>query len=702
MSTTDEAAIEDLELFLVSLSGFSEEEGENDTSERAPLRIEFRQDVAKVIELAVLLTADSTTTEESNLKNLVDVEIALKKLRHSIAAYMASLPKELSELTQLFDRSIHTIHCKDPELAQQLYQTFVPAYRQHVMNEMNELRQLDKQLDDFYDENGSDNISVVSQSSLSVLKRTYQRVSFTDPLLHKLSRQTIVRLERLLSVDSVDSEQQLVSTKAFEKPEPTVHYQTVTAKSDPALVACASAEGAISSFLEKIPERQGSFVTSILVAGSEGSGKTHLCNRLEIQATQRHHDIDCIVIRPQLPLDILGRSVGETEDTIMALFRALIHSSPSKRSRVMILDGLEHILTNEEDASNMAGSSSGNSSRRSRSQSTFCTMMDFLRTHCPVDASVLVFATSSNDSPRRCTKFDRVYTLGLPTDTHRREILSRVIVDASEDVLQNLIESTEGQSFAELLQNCRLACQDAAIATDSASLADLLQERLHTSTPPSLRTGEEVMDLHIWTSRDLARYELPELQGISAKVAWKALQSSIIVPLCHGKELDRLLYATSSETESPKSVIGGALLVGESGSGKTTLAMHCARNAASLLPSIKLLDVSCTSLIHKELGGSERAVRQLFAIARRVAPCIVLLEGIENICAVRGNDMTTEGTMDRVLSTVLTEMDGVERGGVNTGGGIAILGVTRKESWIDPALKRPGRLDRTLKLLVDW
>eukprot|EP00536_Pseudo-nitzschia_multiseries_P002275 jgi/Psemu1/322485/estExt_fgenesh1_pg.C_300030 len=137
----------------------------------------------------------------------------------------------------------------------------------------------------------------------------------------------------------------------------------------------------------------------------------------------------------------------------------------------------------------------------------------------------------------------------------------------------------------------------------------------------------------------------------------------------------------------------------------STLAYFGAAVAASINPSINLIDVGCTSLIHKEVGGSEKALHRLFRSARSATPCIVVMDGIENIAAVRGNDTTTEGTMDRVLSTLLTELDGAESesnnhggGGGSGGGGMAVIGITHNPEWIDPALRRPGRLERTIWL----
>ena len=148
-------------------------------------------------------------------------------------------------------------------------------------------------------------------------------------------------------------------------------------------------------------------------------------------------------------------------------------------------------------------------------------------------------------------------------------------------------------------------------------------------------------------------------------------------------------------------LIFSVLLTGEPGSGKSAIAYHCAAVAAGIDPSIRLLDVPCTSLIHKEVGGSERSLQRLFRAARAAAPCILILDGVENIAPVRGNDNTTEGTMDRLLSTLLTEMDGI---GSDDGSSlneksqnVAVIGVTHNPpTWIDPALRRPGRLEKCL------
>ena len=85
---------------------------------------------------------------------------------------------------------------------------------------------------------------------------------------------------------------------------------------------------------------------------------------------------------------------------------------------------------------------------------------------------------------------------------------------------------------------------------------------------------------------------------------------------------------------------------------------------------------------------------------RRVAPCILIMESIEAVSGVRGNDMTTEGTMDRILSTLLVELHGVEtyNGLGERSKSVGVVGTTQNEKWIDPAMLRPGRLDRVVAL----
>jgi SpoVK/Ycf46/Vps4 family AAA+-type ATPase len=421
------------------------------------------------------------------------------------------------------------------------------------------------------------------------------------------------------------------------------------------------------------------------------------------------------VIHPRLPLDILGSAVGEAEDTIVAMFHA---ARVSTTPVVIVLDGLDHILL--EVSTKQSVSSMGNTSALlRRSTATFLSVLDAMREHPEQGSNVLVLCTSTRKTDVLYNRFDCVHHLQPPSETERKQLLISFVPvlendisirdENREQILDDLVEATLGKNYAELVLCCRQALENLSnqgMRDISARLfLHSLKNRLNTFAPLSLQTGvlADSLDMRVLAARDFAIESQDcfsfSMKGDSAKAAWKVLVESIVIPTCRAKELKKLLVGSSTSTS--KVVVGGVLLTGESGSGKTRIAMDCGQYAVSLLPSIKVLDVSCTSLIHKEVGGSELAVQRLFDSARKASPCILLLEGIENIAAVRGNDPTTEGTLDRVLATLLTKMDGVH-GNSQHEGGIAVIGITHNSSLIDAAVKRPGRLQKTIELQKDW
>jgi len=155
----------------------------------------------------------------------------------------------------------------------------------------------------------------------------------------------------------------------------------------------------------------------------------------------------------------------------------------------------------------------------------------------------------------------------------------------------------------------------------------------------------------------------------------------------------------------------GVLLHGGAGSGKTTLARHIAQAADA-----NFVEVHAAQLVAPTLGASEANLAKLFASARSAAPCILFLDGLEALGATRGNDATSEGTMDRLLSLLLLELDAALRTDLTdltdpqphrTGltdpqphqpdtphaPPLVVLAATSDRDALDPALLRAGRLD---------
>ena len=116
--------------------------------------------------------------------------------------------------------------------------------------------------------------------------------------------------------------------------------------------------------------------------------------------------------------------------------------------------------------------------------------------------------------------------------------------------------------------------------------------------------------------------------------------------------------------------------------------------------------MECPELVNKVVGESERAVVRLFQTARQAAPCILFLDHVEAIAGRRGFDTSSEQTMDRLLSTLLVEMDGVASSSSSSSSSttstteapVIVIAATNHRGLLDEAILRPGRLDLHVEL----
>ena len=158
----------------------------------------------------------------------------------------------------------------------------------------------------------------------------------------------------------------------------------------------------------------------------------------------------------------------------------------------------------------------------------------------------------------------------------------------------------------------------------------------------------------------------------------KRLEASFLAPL-RNPEL-RALYG--------KSLRGGLLLYGPPGCGKTFLAKAVAGELGA-----SFLHVSLADVLDMYIGQSERNVKELFEVARSSAPCVLFLDELD---AIGGKRSLNRSSGSRTtVNQLLTELDGV--GSDNEG--VFVLAATNHPWDVDPALRRPGRLDRTLLVL---
>lgn len=138
----------------------------------------------------------------------------------------------------------------------------------------------------------------------------------------------------------------------------------------------------------------------------------------------------------------------------------------------------------------------------------------------------------------------------------------------------------------------------------------------------------------------------------------------------------------------------GILFYGPPGTGKTLLAKAIATEF-----SLNFFSVKGPELLNMYIGESEANVRRVFQRARDARPCVVFFDELDSVAPKRGNQGDSGGVMDRIVSQLLAELDGMSDGGEGAGG-VFVIGATNRPDLLDQALLRPGRFDKMLYLGV--
>ncbi|AHC23993.2 MULTISPECIES: AAA family ATPase [Mycobacteriaceae] len=264
---------------------------------------------------------------------------------------------------------------------------------------------------------------------------------------------------------------------------------------------------------------------------------------------------------------------------------------------------------------------------------------------------------------------DRELGLSLP-DTATRAALLEVLlrgVPAADLDLDTIAERTPGFVVADLAALIR----EAALRAAARASAD--------NSPPALAQDDISGALSV--IRPLSRSATEEvavgsvtLEDVGDMVATKqALTEAVLWPLQHPDTFARL------GVEPPR----GVLLFGPPGCGKTFVVRALASSGRLSVHAVKGAE-----LMDKWVGSSEKAVRELFRRARDSAPSLVFLDEIDALAPRRGQSHDS-GVTDRVVAALLTELDGIE-----PLRDVVVLGATNRPDLIDPALLRPGRLER--------
>nr|XP_048292484.1 peroxisome biogenesis factor 1 isoform X1 [Myodes glareolus] len=410
---------------------------------------------------------------------------------------------------------------------------------------------------------------------------------------------------------------------------------------------------------------------AVLITGGKGSGKSTLAKAICKEACDildAHVEIvDCKALR--------GKRLESTQKALEAAFSEAAWRQPS----VVLLDDLDLI------AGVPAAPEQEHSPEAVQSQRLAHALNNMIKEFVSMGSLVALIATSqfqhslhsSLVSAQGVHTFQCIQRIQPPNQEQRCEILHNVLknklgfnINKSPDCnLQHIAKETEGfvaRDFTVLVDRAihsHLSCQHVSTREELTLTTSDFQKALHGFLPVSLRN----VNLH--KPRDLGWDKVGGLHEVR-----QILMDTIQLPAKYPE-----LFANLPIRQRT-----GILLYGPPGTGKTLLAGIVARESGMNFISIK-----GPELLSKYIGASEQAVRDVFIRAQAAKPCILFFDEFESIAPRRGHDNT--GVTDRVVNQLLTQLDGVE--GLQ---GVYVLAATSRPDLIDPALLRPGRLDKCI------
>uniref|UniRef100_A0A8B9CBF6 Nuclear VCP like n=1 Tax=Anser brachyrhynchus TaxID=132585 RepID=A0A8B9CBF6_9AVES len=433
-----------------------------------------------------------------------------------------------------------------------------------------------------------------------------------------------------------------------------------------------------------------------LLHGPPGCGKTLLAQAIA-------GELELPMLKVAATEMVSGVS-GESEQKLRELFDQAVSNAPC----VLFIDEIDAITPKREVASK-------DMERRIVAQLLTC--MDDLNNLAATAQVLVIGATNRPDSLdpalRRAGRFDREICLGIPDEAAREKILQtlcrKLKLPESFDFL-HLARLTPGYVGADLMALCR----EAAICTVNRVLIKSGKWQKNYIQAGG-NTAEESLSEEVELQRllDLLKKQdpLPEeqLQKLCIEmndfiVALSSVQPSakregfVTIPDVTWADIgaledvrEELTMAILAPVRNPEqfkalglTTPAGVLLAGPPGCGKTLLAKAVANESG-----LNFISVKGPELLNMYVGESERAVRQVFQRARNSAPCVIFFDEVDALCPRRSD--RESGASVRVVNQLLTEMDGLENRQQ-----VFIMAATNRPDIIDPAILRPGRLDKTL------
>lgn len=408
-------------------------------------------------------------------------------------------------------------------------------------------------------------------------------------------------------------------------------------------------------------ERMGiSAPKGLLLYGPPGTGKTLIAEALANESGASFFSI-------RGP-EIMSKYYGESESKLRTLFSTAEKNSPS----IIFLDEIDSIAPNRDNAF-------GEQERRVVAQ--LLSLMDGMGGRGNV---IVIGATNREDSIdpalRRPGRFDREIEIGVPNRMGRESILGvhtrnmPLADDVDLNVLSRMTQGFVGADLAALAREAAMKCLSRnmmKLDLDAPVPAELLESMKVTMIDFTNALGE----VEPSGMREVA-IEVP-------KVTWEDIGGldeirdelrDTLLPDEDGKGFERLGIEPGK----------GVLLYGPPGTGKTLIAKAVANESGA-----NFILVNGPEIASKWMGESEQAIRKIFKRAKQMAPSIIFFDEIDSIAPRRGSEDSE--SWERVVAQLLTSLDGVEQLTH-----VLVMAATNRADMIDPALLRPGRIDRMI------
>ncbi|OMJ28972.1 Peroxisome biosynthesis protein PAS1 [Smittium culicis] len=473
-----------------------------------------------------------------------------------------------------------------------------------------------------------------------------------------------------------------------------------------------------SNVEDSLISSRGGLISGLLITGSRGTGKTRILEHLIKNSTEFSvltycHFVSCSIL-----------AKNSKSNDVINKFDSIIDICQRNSPFLLILDDIDILLPPSDN----------NSSKSPESVSIIQKLASVIENDHSVFGSIIASSKSRDVIDQSIFDYgiiDHVFEIPKLDKSMREIIFSTIASNMPTKPASNINYSvlsylTDGYTPADIEFLLNRATHEAAIRTIEESLDSALDFEETDQAQSSINSADQKTDLIGLNSANFSNsansesnigklitvikqsdiekaisgFTPMQLRGITlhkSTVNWndigglyetkRQLLETLELPTKYAA-----LFAPPQNTSDPskKSKSGGLrlrsgiLLYGHPGCGKTMLASAVASQCG-----LNFISVKGPELLNKYIGQSEQSVRDIFARAKSAKPSILFFDEFDSIAPRRGHDNT--GVTDRVVNQFLTEMDGAE--GLD---GVYVLAATSRPDLIDPALLRPGRLDKSL------